>query len=63
VKTILKVNDIPIDDLNIYKYKDKVRISPKPSFSQENFEAYTDAITSLLKAKWNKKDGFWVVSC
>ena len=63
VKTILKVNDIPIDDLTIYKYKDKVRISPKPSFSQENFEAYTDAITSLLKAKWDKKEGCWVVSC
>ena len=59
----LKVNNIPVDDLSIYKYKDKVRIAPKPSFPQENFEAYNDAITSLLKAKWSKKDGFWVVSC
>ncbi len=63
VKKTLKVNNIPVDDLSIYKYKDKVRIAPKPSFPQENFEAYNDAITSLLKAKWSKKDGFWVVSC
>ena len=63
VKTILNVNNIPFDDLTVYKYKDKVRISPKPSFPQENFEAYTDAITSLLTAKWNKKEGCWIVSC
>ena len=63
VKTILNVNNIPIEDLTIYKYLDKVRINPKPSFPQENFEAYTDAITSLLLAKWSKKEGFWVVSC
>jgi len=63
VKTILKVNDIPIDDLTVFKYLDKVRIAPKPSFPQENFDAYTDAITSLLTAKWDKKLGCWVVSC
>ena len=63
VKKTLSVNNIPIDDLTVYKYKDKIRISPKPSFPQENFEAYTDAVTSLLKAKWNKKEGCWIVSC
>lgn len=63
VKTILKVNAIPIDDLNVYKYIDKVRIVPKPEFPQENFEAYNDAITSLLKAKWVDKEAWWKVSC
>ena len=62
VKTILTVNGIPIDDLTIYKWLDKVRVIPKPEFPQENFEAYTDAITSLLKAKWVDKEGWWEVS-
>ncbi len=62
VKTILTVNGIPIDDLTIYKWLDKVRIVPKPEFPPENFEAYTDAITSLLKAKWVTKENRWDVS-
>ena len=63
VKTILKVNGIPVDDLTIYKWLDKVRVVSKPEFPQENWEAYNDAITSLLKAKWVAKEKWWEVSC
>ncbi len=62
VKTILTVNGISIDDLTIFKWLDKVRVVPKPEFPPENFEAYTDAITSLLKAKWVTKENRWDVS-
>ena len=62
VKTTLAVNDIPIDDLTIYKYIDKVRVVPKPKFPQENFDAYNGAITDLLKAEWVAKEGWWEVS-
>jgi len=63
VNTILKVNGIPVDDLTIYKWLDKVRIVPKTEFPQENLDAYNDAITSLLKAKWVAKEKWWEVSC
>jgi len=61
VKTILKVNDIPIDDLAIYKYLDKVRLVPTPEFPQENFDAYNGALTDLLKAEWLEEEGRWEV--
>jgi len=63
VKTILKVNDIPMDDFTIYKWLDKIRVIPKPEFNQENFPAYNGAITSLLNAKWVDTENWWEVTC
>jgi len=63
VKDTLAANDIPIDDLDILKYGKVVLVIPRPEFPQENFDAYNNAITSLLKARWVAKDERWEVSC
>lgn len=63
VKTTLAANDIPTDELVIYKWMNKVRIVPKPSFPQENFEAYNDVLKDFLKAEWVKEEECWEVPC
>jgi len=63
VKTILTANGLSIDDLNIYKYGDKVRVTPKPEFPQERFEEYNSAILKMLRARWVAKKERWEVSC
>lgn len=63
VKTTLASNDIPMDDFTIYKWLKKVRLVPKPEFPQENFEAYNDALTDLLKAEWVANEGWWEIPC
>jgi len=63
VKKTLAANDIPMDDFTIYKWLNKIRIVPKPEFPQENFEAYSDALTDLLKADWVAKEGCWEIPC
>jgi len=63
VKAILTANGIPVDILSIYKYGDKVRVTPKPEFPQERFEEYNSAILKMLRARWVAKKERWEVSC